>query len=76
MLDLGNLLCKYGIKGAAVNIKGNKQAHLCSATDKQVEKCSKENVDRRRFVSDKIWPPGKKIVAWCIDVTFAGWAPA
>ena len=37
ILDLGNLLGKYGIEVAIFNSAGNKKARLCSATDDQVE---------------------------------------
>ena len=71
VLDLGNNLGKYGIEGATLNSRGNKQTHPGTATDNQVEQCSasEEKFDHRRFVPQDKVGPLEKIVAWCIDVT-------
>ena len=55
VLDLGNLLVKYGIEGATLSSRGIKQVHLGTAPDNQVEQCSEVKVDCRRFVcQDKV----------------------
>ena len=44
-----NLLGKLGIEGATLNHRWNKQVHLGAVTDNQVEQCSKEKFDWKRF---------------------------
>ena len=54
-----------------------KQIHLGTAADNQVEQCSEEKVDCRRFVSqEKVWP-FETIIACqrCIDVTVTDRVP-
>ena len=50
------------------DLAGNKEAHLRSVTDNQVEQCHEGKVYRWRFVDlDKVLPLALgKIIAWCI----------